>query len=253
MSQYDAGGFNPYQEQLAEPPRTSLLAVSGFVSSVIFCCPLTSLIGLLLGVGGLVSVSASNGRRKGTGLAAAAVLISLLSLAGQAIVLKAFWPRIESYIGAGMLLATGPTEFIHDLETGDLVSARSHLYPSFETSISDAQLQYFSEQINDRYGSFVGWMPPQGQALNVTGPGENSTDVIGTAKFSKGDQSVTMRITVMLGQDAMFEEYGIAGLTIRDSKLGDLVLDATTPGAEPSGEGEPTQVEPPPSSEEGGG
>ncbi|GEM_PF-2618924 len=250
MSQYDAGGFNPYQEQLAEPPRTSLLAVSGFVSSVIFCCPLTSLIGLLLGVGGLVSVSASNGRRKGTGLAAAAVVISLLSLVGQAVVVQRMMPYAREYWRVMMLMTVGPQPLISDLEIGDYASARSHLYPPFEAQITDGQLKYFADEVADRYGSVQQWLqsssspPPGGSSA-----GEQTFDVTSQLVFSKKTVSVTVAVKVLIGTSGQIDQSGLAKIVIHDSDLGDLTLDENTPAvpvpeSPPQSGGEEPQTEP---------
>lgn len=253
MSQFDAGGMDPYRDHGGEPPRTSLLAVSGFVCSVIICCPLTSLLGLLMGVGGLLSVSSSNGRRKGTGLAAAAIIISILSLAGQALLVQ--WFVRSEYGRLTMLILRGPKEFISDAQLGDFASARAHLFPPVEAQVSDAQLQAFADAVTARYGSVQQWIasnpPPAG-----SGAGEQSMDVRSQLVFSKKTLDTTMTVKMLVGSTGGFEQVGIARIVLHDPDLGDLIFDenvaeAPASGGEPAPPGE--DEEPAPPEGEGGG
>lgn len=234
MTQFDAGQFDAYDPQGGEPAKTSLLAVSSFVCSVIFCCPvITPLLGLLLGVGGLVSISSSNGRRKGTGLAGAAVAISILVLVGQIVLFQMAAPYARKAFRAVMFVTIGPTIFLSDLETGDLPSARTHLYPAFDAQITDEQMRYFATQMADRYGSVQQWQPVGQQAFNPTPSGEETFELSSQLMFSKGSRSTTMKLTVSYDAAGRFiEDSGISGIVIHDPDLGDLTLDATSPGQE---------------------
>ncbi len=257
MSQFDAGGMDPYRDHAGEPPRTSLLAVSGFVCSVIICCPLTSLLGLLMGVGGLVSVSSSNGRRKGTGLAAAAIIISILSLAGQALFIQWVRPYAQEYWKMAMLVAQGPMEFISDVQIGDFASARAHLYPPVEVQVSDAQLQAFADEVTARYGSVQqGIQSSTGQPPGGSGVGEQSMDVRSQLVFSKKTLDTTMTVKMLVGPNGRLEQVGISRIVLHDPDLGDLVFDESELEA-PAGGGEQAppgeQEEPAPPEGEGGG
>ncbi len=238
MSQYPAG-YDPAYPSGAEPARTSLLCVSALVSSAIFCCPLTSVLGILLGIGGMISVSSSNGRRKGTGLAFAAILVGILSIIAQVAVGRMFWPQFRSWVESGMLVASGPVDFMSDLELGDYQSARSSLYPAVEVQITDGQLRHFKEQVQARYGSFQEWKPPVGQGFQFTGAGEWPQVFRGTIEFSNGPQQATIELTLKVSQTIVIEEAGISRITIHDAAQGDLTLDPTSPDADaaPGGEG----------------
>lgn len=241
MSQLDPGTFDAYDPQGGTPAKTSLLAVSGLVCSVVFCCPLTSLIGLLLGVGGLVSVSSSNGRRKGTGLAAAAIVIALISIVGQVL----FIQRVAPHARPLMFYLVGPTLFESELERGDLATARWHLHPAFDAKITDEQLRDFAKQVADRYGTVQNWQPIGQMNFNPTPNGEETFDLTSQWIFSTGSRSTTMKLTVSYGSAGQIEHSGIVGIVIHDPDLGDLALDATTPGEteppappkEPAGDG----------------
>jgi len=235
MSQYDAGIYDPASHSGGEPPRTSLLCVSALVSSVIFCCPLTSLLGLLLGIAGMVSVSSSNGRRKGTGLAFAAIVIAILSLIGQAAAVKVFAPYLRNWARTGIFLATGPTPFLKDLQVGDLVSARTYLHPDADAAISDAQLQGFADEITKRYGNVIEWVPAPNPPFNPSGPGEATFSIPGQLRFTNATCSATMDLTVYINTTGNPEVSGISKLVIQDTTLGDLVLDENAPAGEDGG------------------
>lgn len=237
MSQYHAG-YDPAYPSGGEPARTSLLCVSALVSSAIFCCPLASLLGVLLGIGGMISVSSSNGRRKGSGLAFAAIALGILAIIAQFAAVRIFWPQLRSWVESGVQLATGPSELLRDLELGDYQSARTHLYSATEQQIKDGQLRYFKEQVVARYGSFQQWQPPAGQGFEFSGAGEWPHVYRGTILFSNGAQQVTLELTLKVSQTIVIEETGISRLTIHDPARGDLTLDPSTPEAEDApGEG----------------
>ncbi|UCG17756.1 MAG: hypothetical protein JSV19_06940 [Phycisphaerales bacterium] len=64
------------------PPPMSKAAVTGFVSSLVFCVPgLSPLLGLIFGIVGIAATS--GGRRRGRGLAIAAIPIALVVGAGH--------------------------------------------------------------------------------------------------------------------------------------------------------------------------
>jgi len=234
MSEFDAGRFDPYNPQGGEPAKTSLLAVSGFVCSVIICCPvITPLLGLLLGVGGLVSISSSNGRRKGTGLAAGAIIISILALLGQVMLMQAAAPYFKQVFRAAMFAMTGPTIFLSDLERGDLSSARSHLDPTFDAKITDEQLRDFARQVADRYGSVEQWQPVSQHPLNPTPGGAETFEVTSQLRFANGARRATMSLMVSYDAAGRFPiQSGITGIVIHDPDLGDLTFDEKTPTQE---------------------
>lgn len=235
MSQYPAGPYDAYAPSGGEPPRTSLLCVSALVSSVIFCCPLTSLLGLLLGIGGVVSVSGSNGRRKGSGLAIAAIFISILSLIGQAFALRAAAPYIRDYKRVFVFLATGPAPLVEDLQIGDFTSARTWLHPDFDSAVTDAQLKQFADEITSRYGSAIEWIPPANPPFNPSAPGEATFSIPGQIRFDKATCTATMDLRVYLNAIGNFEVSGISRLVIHDTERGDLVLDVDSPGEDDGG------------------
>lgn len=82
----------------ASPPdaRTSVLAVLSFISGlgglVLCCIPIIGLLGVLFGVPALISISASRGQKRGTGLAVTGIVLGLLGAAiGAALYAGSAW------------------------------------------------------------------------------------------------------------------------------------------------------------------
>ena len=62
--------------------RTSKLAITALVSSVIFCCPITTILGILLGLFAFIRIRGDAALRGGA-LAVLAILIGGVATAGQ--------------------------------------------------------------------------------------------------------------------------------------------------------------------------
>ena len=82
MSQFSAPPADQYSDPYAEPPKTSAMAVWSLVCSLIFCCPVTTVLGVLLGVGAVATIG-SNPNKKGKGMAFTGILLGLVFSAVQ--------------------------------------------------------------------------------------------------------------------------------------------------------------------------
>lgn len=92
---YDQSVYRPVMME-NDPPTMSGLAMTGFIISLIsiFCCGMTSIIGLLFSVAGIIS--ASRKKKKGLGFAIAGLIISLIFTLFIALELVVAWPAIEN-------------------------------------------------------------------------------------------------------------------------------------------------------------
>lgn len=133
---------------LAPESRTSALAVASLVLSIICCIPGLGAIGALIGVGGVVSISRSNGRLKGMGLAVAGVVIGLLAtlawVIGGLIFVTAFG-QVAKF--AAPFAA---------IEAGDRTTLNSWLSPSAQSALTDDQVDAFRQAYQTDFGSYVG-------------------------------------------------------------------------------------------------
>ena len=149
MSQFDPYAQPaPYADQeggeFAEPPRTSGLAIASLVCSLVFCCPLTTLLGPLLGAIAIAMIG-GNPARKGKGVAAAGIIIGLL--------LSAAWAGMI-YVGYTTVVKptmVGPLEEIKALQDGDYDTFRATMFGDL-AGLSDDELRVFGEELESRYG-----------------------------------------------------------------------------------------------------
>jgi hypothetical protein len=77
-------------------------AYIGLVCSLVFCCPVTSLVGVLVGWFSLRAIDRSDGRLGGRRLALAAIIIGLVMLPFQFLLLSAYNARSDEAISDGL-------------------------------------------------------------------------------------------------------------------------------------------------------
>lgn len=144
---------NPYANDFGQsegiydgPPRTSALAVTSLVLSLICCIPGLGVLGAGLGVGALIGIGGSNGRVGGRGLAVAGIIIgALVSLAwvGAA---AAVQQATKAFYGSAHTL-------MMEIESGDYNAARN-LMVSPAANATDEQFEAFRDGYRSAYGSF---------------------------------------------------------------------------------------------------
>jgi hypothetical protein len=83
-------------------PRTHVPAYIGLACSLVLCCPVTSLIGVLVGWLSLRAIDASGGRLGGRRLALSAVILGLAMLPFQFLLLSVYNERSAAVINDGL-------------------------------------------------------------------------------------------------------------------------------------------------------
>ncbi len=153
MNQFEHGGFfqEPQLEQgYVEPPRTSGLAISSLVCSLIFCCPLTTIIGPILGLIAFVTIG-SNPNRRGKGLAVTGIILGVVLTSGWVYLGSKTW---EFFAPAIELMKSGPKTALVAGSAGDLPGFKEAFYGA-GASASDDEAQSFLDELNKRYGAFA--------------------------------------------------------------------------------------------------
>ena len=143
MTQFD----NPYADTESKSPKTSGMAVTSLVCSLIFCCPVTTVIGILLGLVAMVGIG-SNPMKKGKGLAAAAIVIGILATGLQV---------LGGYVGWKTFVIPvieGPTNVLVAGYAGDTATFKDGFYGS-GAMVDDAEVSAFIGELQQRYGGFV--------------------------------------------------------------------------------------------------
>jgi len=160
MSQFPGDPKNPYQghQQPAYPqqpvyyqgpPRTSGLAVGAFVCSMILCCPLTTIPGIILGIVGATTIG-KNPMVRGKGLAIAAIIIGLIGTALQGVV---GWGYGSMVIGLLNLVNTDADAAVRAAADGDYQGFRS-IFTSAGQGASDAEVEQFITDLEARFGAY---------------------------------------------------------------------------------------------------
>lgn len=149
MTQYSGSMNDPFAASPAEPPRTSGLAVASLVCSLIFCCPITTILAPVLGLAAIVSIG-NNPTRRGKGLALAGILLGIIFTAGQA------WAYFKLYkVGMEFMqvVMTGPRDALNKGFSGDIAGFRASFIGPGATAPDD-QAKAFLDELTKRYGTF---------------------------------------------------------------------------------------------------
>lgn len=139
-------GFEAWDEPVAKPARTSILAIAALVLSIL--C-VTAPLGLVFGIAAMVRVATSNGRRTGMGLGVAAVVIGLI--------LSSFWAFVGMGVAqAGKFMVKTPGEVVAAIAKGDLGTARPYFSAEAAAKLDDAAITKFKAAYEAELGAFKG-------------------------------------------------------------------------------------------------
>jgi hypothetical protein len=151
MSQYQSPFGQPTMSPDAEPPKTSGLAVTALVFSLIFFCPITTILAPILGAIAFATIG-SDPKKKGKGMAIAAIILGLIFTTGQYFVGKMAWD-----VGMGWLkfVMQGPESALQKGFAGDIPGFKAEFFGG-GASATDAEAKAFIEALRSRYGEFTG-------------------------------------------------------------------------------------------------
>ncbi len=153
--QQQDGSWNPYAATAEqggtwmEPQKTSLLAIFSLVCGLVFFCPvIMQVLGFLLGIGGILSIKMSGGKRKGMGFAIAGILLS--------VVIASLW--IAGGI-AGMNYYKGfaapAKSFVMAIQDGDITEITSQMSTSTAAMVTPDQIISLQTDLNDNCGKLI--------------------------------------------------------------------------------------------------
>ena len=108
MSQFAIPGAPsvPSDQPAFEPGRTSRLAISSLICSIICCLPFTTIPGILLGAGALLAIG-KNAALRGRGLAITGIVLGVIFTIGQVLIYPAAWGLVKAWYE---VVATGPRD-----------------------------------------------------------------------------------------------------------------------------------------------
>jgi hypothetical protein len=208
MSQFEA----PFGESAMAPRKTSGLAITALVCSLIFCCPLTTLLGILLGLIAF-AITGPGSARRGRGLAAVAIIIGLVATALQV------WGGYAMYEKVWRPVLEGPTDALTAGFAGDAAGFKAGFYGA-GAAATDAEATAFIDELRRRYGEFDSCEFSPVQTSDPT-PGQPSAPFNYVLHFAGA--------TVDAEAEMIFSDPARGGfimkfgyLVVSDSDLGDL-------------------------------
>lgn len=149
MSQYQQPP--EYQDQYAGmgdvPTKTSGLAVGALICSLIFCCPVTTLLGVLLGLIALVTIG-KDPTKKGRGLAWTAIILGVIF---TLLTVALLWWSVANF---SLIQRQGPQDALAGASAGDYAAFREAMVGDSATA-TDEQIKAFIDELESRYGAFV--------------------------------------------------------------------------------------------------
>lgn len=228
---------NPYAhpdpiEPTPGATRTSSLAVSSLVASLLCCLPGLGVVGTFLGVGALVGISSSQGRVTGRGLAFAGIILGLLS--------TMLW------IGGAMGVRWGLGEMdmygraVQAMQQGKHDEARAALEPRGGAPVDDAAMDAFAAAVTAEWGQIHGLPSGLGRWFTAYGEINGGESALQLAEQVynepiplplKFDGGITTMIVVMgdtPGPSGFFPRLQDVGVQARDGSI--IWLHGSPPG-----------------------
>ncbi len=212
MSQFQT----PFEEESTGNAKTSGLAITSLVCSLIICCPITTIIGPILGLVALVTIG-SNPQKKGKGIAIVAVLIGLIVTLVWAVVGYQFYGKIIKPFMETMM--TGPDSALTAGYAGDTAGFKAKFYGDGAIA-PDEEAAAFIESLRERYGEFQLVVPDETAQMQPA-YGEPIFPMAYLATFDNG--TVDAEVTIIIVDEVTGQLVMKLGtFTIFDSELGDL-------------------------------
>ena len=238
--------FQDYRDD--GPPKTSVLAILSLVCSLVCFIPGLSAIGSLLGVFGLIRITSSNGRIKGTGLAIAGIAIG--------VIVSLIW------IGGAIAIQQGAKQYLEmssviaDIDSGSYDSARGHLTIATRPFATDEAFEQFKAKYEADAGAFAGRPQGIGELFTSLGSLGQAQDPNRApriypqqapvpGKFLNGDRWIFVSLSTSEKNDAgTFPALDNVGVWLSDDSLIWLIdPDVLAAGGAPAGTGESDSAE----------
>jgi hypothetical protein len=250
MSQFQIPGAPsvPPDQPAFESGKTSGLAISSLICSLICCLPFTTIPGILLGAVALVSIG-KNPALKGRGLAFTGIVLGVLFTIGQVVIYPVAWKFIKTSMEA---VAAGPRDALTAGFAGDVAGFKAEFYGS-GANATDAEAQAFIDELRDRYGAYIGTRFNEQAGGPQPGFGQTSAPFPYVVEFENATVDAETEIVFSDPQRGGFI-MKIGSITVFDDDLGDLTY-PTPEGGTTGGEAQPAPAMEPASDEDepGGG
>ncbi len=146
------GGGADFESPVAA--RTSILAISALVLSILCFIPGFGLLALLLGGAAILFISRSQGRLTGLGMAVAACVLGLVtSVVWLFLVVGAVGAANSASAALGPMLAPAQRALVA-MEKQDYTTAKAEFSPTLSAAVTDARLAEFTTTYQSTLGNF---------------------------------------------------------------------------------------------------
>ncbi len=212
-------------EEFTQPRTVSRLAITSLILSLIFCCPVTTIAGIVTGAIAVVFTT-TNRTLSGRWIAILAIIISLAGTAMQIGV------AYQGYNTVLMPIFTGPQTALRDGDSGDVSAFQSHFALSAADGNTQEDAKSFLDEVKERYGAFTGASLDQSSAPNKMPSAMQAFVAEYQLDFANGRVGATCAIEIADPKGAL--SMKLKSLLIHDAKLGDLSFpDSETPSTNP--------------------
>lgn len=205
-----AGAYAP-----SGPAPYSIAAIAGFVLSFFGCTIIGALFGVILGVVGIVATR--GGRRRGMGLAIAALPISLILGAIGALV------GVGGYFAYRMVAFTNEEiPMVLGAQAGSPEAAAEHLLalcdPVTREEVGQGRAVEWIKAVREKHGTMTALQLDQQPAMAPTNP-QNQFVLNLPAKFVNGPATIQIIFSEqsLLGSDFMIKSIAVDELPLRGS------------------------------------
>lgn len=196
-----------------EPKQVSRLAIASLILSLVFCCPLTTLAGIITGSIAVIKTM-HNQALTGRWMAILAIIISLAGTGLQ--ISDVSWV----YYAVFKPIMIGPETAIQVGEAGDIAAFQSHFVTFAANQSADDDAKEFLATLKDRYGAFQGASLDQGSTpTKIPNAGEDFTGDY-QLDFAKG--RIRCTCTFEIGSTQGELSMRIKEIVIQDADHGDL-------------------------------
>ncbi len=203
------------------PQRLSIAAVLSLVSSIICCIPGMGVLGVLLGLLGMMSISRSNGRLTGMPAAVIGMALGVLVTVG--------WVAIG--IGAGsaynfwQVNITQPmSRLIEGAYAGDVTAVRTEMTVGGAGQVTDEEIIAFGKAMDAEFGPFQGM--PSSFEETVKAIGEGFSRAQGGQQVGGGSSQSAVPMTLITdsGGVAIFGVFDPGGQPSQVFRYEDLFV-----------------------------
>ncbi len=202
-------------EEFSQPRTVSRLAITSLILSLIFCCPVTTIAGIVTGA---IAVVFTTKDRSLSGRWIAILAIAI-SLAGTALQIGA---SFQGYNLVIMPILTGPQAALKDGESGDISEFQSHFALTAAQGNTAEDAKSFLDDVKERYGTFTGASLDQGSAPNKLPSAKQGFVGDYQLDFANGRVRATCDVEIVDAGGNL--SMKLKSLLIHDAKEGDIAF-----------------------------